>query len=177
MEERENKEHEFEKPVSTTNDNEDEIMFLSNFEPDPEEYMNLEPINNYRLNFFELPILIDEPIISLTQIDKKLLNILLMLDDCKYENLDKIGIQYGRVKLIEYVLFDFSNIELECLDAKYALLLEDEFEDRKYYTLEIDKSLCFCKLEEGFHSLINFYDELTAEEFVNLCIKDGRIYR
>lgn len=135
-----------------------------------DDFWELEHIDNYRLQFFELPEIFRH--FDIVNFDKKDLEIHLMINDCVYDDIDKIEFKHGKVKGSDYTLLDFSKIELDCPQALYILALKDDRENISIFTFEISENkFCLGKLGKGCHNNMGFYNKLSYEEFIDLCIK------
>ncbi|MBU3809282.1 MAG: hypothetical protein H9802_12840 [Candidatus Phocaeicola faecipullorum] len=151
-------------------DSEEDLDFEFDSEESLDDTLELEHIDNYRLQFFELPEIFSR--FDIVGFDKKDLEVNLMINDCKYDEIDKIEFKYGKVKEFDYTLLDFSKIELECPEALYMLALKDRNKEIYIFTFEISENkFCLGKLEKGRHNNMGFYNKLPHEEFIDLCTK------
>lgn len=150
-------------------DSEEDLDFGFVSEEDSDDYLELQHIDNYRLQFFELPEIFRH--FDFVDFDKKDLEINLMINDCAYDEIDKIEFKYGKIKEFDYTLLDFSKIELECPQALYMLALKGRNKEISIFTFEISiNKFCLGKLEKDCHNNMGFYNKLSHEEFIDLCI-------
>ena len=150
-------------------DSEEDLDFEFDSEEGFDDSLELEHIDNYRLQFFELPGIFRN--FDIVGFDKKDLKIILMINDCTYDEIDKIEFKHGKIKEFDYTLLDFSKIELECPQALYMIALKDANKRVSIFTFEISiNKFCLGKLEKGRHNNIGFYNRLSHEEFIALCI-------
>lgn len=160
---------ESEKDSDMKMDSEEELDFEFDSEEGFDDTLELEHIDNYRLQFFELPGIFRH--FDIVGFDKKDLEINLMINDCTYDEIDKIEFKYGKINEIDYTLLDFSKIELECPQALYMIALKDTNKGVSIFTFEISENkFCLGKLEKGRHNNMGFYNKLSHEEFIDLCI-------
>lgn len=150
-------------------DSEEDLDFDFDSEEGFDDTLELEHIDNYRLQFFELPGIFRH--FDIVGFDKKDLEINLMINDCTYDEIDKIEFKYGKINEFDYTLLDFSKIELECPQALYMIALKDTNKGVIIFTFEISENeFCLGKLEKGRHNNMGFYNKLSHEEFIDLCI-------
>lgn len=97
----------------------------------------LEHIKNYRLQFIELPKILRR--FEIANFDKKDLEVNLMIEDCTYDEIDKIEFKHENKKGYDYTLLDFSRIGLDSPQALYMLALKDDNNRVSIFTFEVSK--------------------------------------
>lgn len=137
----------------------------------------IENIDNYTFQFLKVPEIANRSRNLKRLSDKQILKMELEINDMVYENLDKLDITYHLEGNVEYLLFDYSNIELETPQSLYGIIIKSEKNKLRYFTLEIDKKLCLCEVEYnahslmGFnHSLLEFHEKLSKQEFIDIAL-------
>lgn len=149
-------------------DSDDDCDIDFNLDED-DDLSELEHIENYRLQFIELPKILRR--FEIVNFDKKDLEVNLIIEDCAYDEIDKIEFKHGKINEFDYTLLDFSKIKLECPQALYMLALKDTNKGASIFTFEISENeFCLGKLEKGLHNNMGFYNKLSHEEFIDLCI-------
>lgn len=150
----------------------EELNDIGDIEMEEDKECPVEIIDNYYFQFFMIPEITNRSHNLKRLSDKHILELELEIQDMVYKHMDKLIVTYQSNGIIEYLLVDYSDIELETPQSLYGIIIKTNDNKLRYFTLEKDDNYCFCEVGHGFHSLIRFHPKMDKQEFIDTALRN-----